>query len=145
MAMLVTVMTSVAAVVLRGIAAAGDALGFAQPFSADTAWHIDISVDYPQLACTAAANDYSSRTHGIVAGRYGIAALDPLRITVGVTRLQLSGFQVGAILEEQHGVVMELATQQVSSRLAGSDALSDAVAVPLISPNCHSAFCCFPY
>lgn len=40
--------------------------------------------------------------------------LDPLRITVAVTKLGLTGFQVGAMLEQQHEVVMELATQQVS-------------------------------
>ena len=44
--------------------------------------------------------------------------MDPLRITVAVTGLGLSGFQVGSMLEQQHGVVMELATQQVSCHRA---------------------------
>lgn len=47
------------------------------------------------------------------AGQHAVAVLDPLRITVAVNGLGLTGFQCGTILEEQFGVVMELATQQV--------------------------------
>lgn len=51
------------------------------------------------------------------AGTRGIAAVDPLRITVGVQRLGLTGSQVSTILEDEYGVVAELATQQVNNRL----------------------------
>lgn len=48
-----------------------------------------------------------------LAGQHAFTVIDPLRITVAVNGLGLSGFQVGQILEEQYGVVMELATPQV--------------------------------
>ena len=50
-------------------------------------------------------------------GTRGIAAVDPLRITVGVQSMGLTGSQVSTILEAEYGVVAELATQQVNSRL----------------------------
>ncbi|KAL0037016.1 hypothetical protein WJX77_009443 [Trebouxia sp. C0004] len=46
-------------------------------------------------------------------GTRGIAAVDPLRITVGVQSVGLTGSQVSTILEGEYGVVTELATQQV--------------------------------
>ena len=52
------------------------------------------------------------RTH---TGRHGIAAVDPLRVTVGVQGMGMSGTQVSQVLEKDFGVVAELATQQVKS------------------------------
>lgn len=39
--------------------------------------------------------------------------LDPLRITVGVWGLGMTGFEVSEQLEQCHGVVVELATSKV--------------------------------
>ena len=39
--------------------------------------------------------------------------MDPLRITVGVASLGLTGSEVSQRLEQEFGVVAELATQQV--------------------------------
>lgn len=47
------------------------------------------------------------------AGKDGIVAVDPLRITVGVQGLGLTGTETSQQLEEEYGVVAELATQQV--------------------------------
>ncbi|CAL9121405.1 unnamed protein product, partial [Musa acuminata var. zebrina] len=35
--------------------------------------------------------------------------MDPLRVTVGVSRLELTGFRVNELLYEEHGVIPELA------------------------------------
>ena len=42
--------------------------------------------------------------------------MDPLRISVGVQSLGLTGNHVSTILEDEYGVVAELATQQVKGR-----------------------------
>ena len=65
-----------------------------------------------------AAAEYGSGNSGISSNSHregggGCAdglALDPLRLTLDVRRLGLSGFEVAAALEAQHGVVAELAT-----------------------------------
>lgn len=41
---------------------------------------------------------------------------DPLRITVGVWGLGMTGFEVAEQLEQCHGVVVELATSKVWER-----------------------------
>ena len=46
-------------------------------------------------------------------GRHGIAAVDPLRVTVGVQGMGMTGTQVSQLLEKEFAVVAELATQQV--------------------------------
>ena len=51
-------------------------------------------------------------------GKHSIAAWDPLRITVGVEALGLTGNHVSSILEQDHSVVAELATRQVSHIIA---------------------------
>lgn len=48
-------------------------------------------------------------------GRHGVAALDPLRVTVGVQSMGMTGNQVSQVLEKDFAVVAELATQQVKS------------------------------
>lgn len=47
-------------------------------------------------------------------GRDAIVAVDPLRVTVGVQRLGMTGSQVSQKLEQEFAVVAELATQQVA-------------------------------
>jgi len=43
----------------------------------------------------------------------GMAGTDPLRFTVDVQQLGMSGYHAAGVLEEQHGVVAELSTPQV--------------------------------
>lgn len=50
-------------------------------------------------------------------GRDAVVAVDPLRVTVGVQRLGLTGNDVSQKLEKEFAVVAELATQQVAASL----------------------------
>lgn len=52
---------------------------------------------------------------GSCAAQESVAGFDPLRLVVNVQELGVSGYDAAAWLEEQHGVVPELATQKVSS------------------------------
>lgn len=56
-------------------------------------------------------------------GGDAIAAVDPLRVTVGVQHLGMTGTEVSQKLEEEFAVVAELATQQVAAPLLHKSAL----------------------
>ncbi|KAL3145890.1 hypothetical protein ABBQ38_015259 [Trebouxia sp. C0009 RCD-2024] len=58
--------------------------------------------------------DMLSQNH---VGRDAVVAVDPLRVTVGVQRLGLTGNDVSQKLEKEFAVVAELATQQVAASL----------------------------
>ncbi|KAA6423748.1 MAG: hypothetical protein FRX49_06319, partial [Trebouxia sp. A1-2] len=74
-------------------------------------------------------------------GTRGIAAVDPLRITVGVQRLGLTGSQVSTILEDEYGVVAELATQQVVVFALGiGTTMNDAEKLVAAFQNLHQKF-----
>lgn len=51
---------------------------------------------------------------GNCATQQSAAGFDPLRLVVNVQGLHLTGYQAAAWLEEQHGIVPELATNKVS-------------------------------
>jgi len=51
---------------------------------------------------------------GNCATQQSAAGFDPLRLVVNVQGLNLTGYQAAAWLEEQHGIVPELATNKVS-------------------------------
>jgi len=41
-------------------------------------------------------------------GRFGVAALDPMRVTVDLTQLSLTGYDVDALLDQEHEVAAEI-------------------------------------
>jgi len=58
----------------------------------------------------------------------GVTAIDPLRLTCCVRGLGISGYEASRLLEEEHGVVAELSTQQVVVFAFGSGSTEDHAA-----------------